>query len=164
MQAVSASGAADRMTQTTAVRQAVLADLPALAPLFDAYRQFYGRSPDTAAAQSFLRERFDHGESVIFLAHAAGAPAGFTQLYPSFSSVSLARTFILNDLFVVASQRRTGVGSRLLRAATDHARALGAVRVTLNTDIQNTPAQAVYEARGWKRDREYFVYHFLPQG
>jgi len=164
MQAESASGAADRMTQTTAVRQAVLADLPALVPLFDAYRQFYGRSPDMAAAQSFLRERFDHGESVIFLAHAAGAPAGFTQLYPSFSSVSLARTFILNDLFVVASQRRTGVGSRLLRAATDHARALGAVRVTLNTDIQNTPAQAVYEARGWKRDREYFVYHFLPQG
>ena len=103
-------------------------------------------------------------DSSIFLAHAAGEPAGFTQLYPSFSSVSLARTFVLNDLFVVASQRRTGVGSRLLRAATDHARALGAVRLTLNTDIQNTSAQAVYEARGWKRDREYFVYHFLPQG
>jgi len=152
------------MTQTTAVRQAVLADLPVLAPLLDAYRQFYGRSADVAAAESFLRARFDHGESVIFLAHAAGEPAGFTQLYPSFSSVALARTFILNDLFVVASQRRAGVGSRLLRAATDHARALGAVRVTLNTDIRNTPAQGVYEARGWKRDREYFVYHFLPQG
>ena len=85
---------------------------------------------------------------------------GFTQLYPSFSSVSLARTFILNDLFVVPSHRRTGVGSELLRAAVDHARSLGAVRVTLNTDIQNTTAQATYEARGWKRDREYYVYHF----
>ena len=85
---------------------------------------------------------------------------GFTQLYPSFSSVSLARTFILNDLFVVPSHRRSGVGSELLRAAVEHARALGAVRVTLNTDIQNTAAQATYEARGWKRDREYFVYHF----
>ena len=133
-----------------------------LAPLFDDYRQFYGRPSDVAAARAFLRERFDHGESVIFLAHAADVPVGFTQLYPSFSSVSLARTFILNDLFVVPGQRRSGVGSALLRAATDHARALGAVRVTLNTDIQNTSAQAVYETRGWKRDREYFVYHFLP--
>ncbi len=152
------------MTQETTVRQAVLADLAVLAPLFDAYRQFYGRAADVAAAESFLRERFDHGESVIFLALAAGAPAGFTQLYPSFSSVSLARTFILNDLFVVPGQRRAGVGSALLRAATEHARSLGAIRVTLNTDIENTPAQAVYEARDWKRDREYFVYHFAPQG
>lgn len=152
------------MTQDTTVRQAVLADLPVLAPLFDGYRRFYGRPADVAAAETFLRERFDHGESVIFLAHAAGAPAGFTQLYPSFSSVSLARVFILNDLFVVPERRRTGVGSQLLHAATEHARALGAVRVSLNTDIQNTSAQAVYEARGWKRDREYFAYHFAPQG
>lgn len=150
--------------QKISVRQAVLDDLAVLAPLFDGYRQFYGRPSDVAAAEVFLRERFDHGESVLFLAHAEGAPVGFTQLYPSFSSVSLARTFILNDLFVVPSHRRTGVGSELLRAATDHARLLGAIRVTLNTDIQNASAQAVYEARGWKRDREYFVYHFLPQG
>ena len=111
--------------------------------------------------QAFLHLQ---GPCVVFLADATGAPAGFTQLYPSFSSVSLARTFILNDLFVVPSARRTGVGSELLRAATEYARSLGAVRVTLNTDIGNTTAQAVYEARGWKRDREYFVYHFAPQG
>jgi GNAT superfamily N-acetyltransferase len=146
------------------VRQAVLSDLEILVPLFDGYRQFYGRAPDLAAAESFLRARFDHGESVVFLAHAETAPVGFTQLYPSFSSVSLARTFILNDLFVVASHRRTGVASGLLHAAMEYARSLGAVRVTLNTDIQNSAAQATYEARGWKRDREYFVYHFSPQG
>ena len=146
------------------VRQAVLSDLEILTPLFDGYRQFYGRAPDLAAAESFLRARFNHGESVVFLAHAETAPVGFTQLYPSFSSVSLARTFILNDLFVVASHRRTGVASELLRVAVEHARSLGAVRVTLNTDIQNSAAQATYEARGWKRDREYFVYHFAPQG
>jgi len=146
------------------VRQAVLSDLQVLTPLFDGYRQFYGRAPDLPAAERFLRERFNHSESVVFLAHAETGPVGFTQLYPSFSSVSLARTFILNDLFVVASHRRTGVGSELLRAAVEHARSLGAVRVSLNTDIQNAAAQATYEARGWKRDREYFTYHFAPQG
>ncbi len=156
------AAADSRPRHEISVRQAVLADLPVLAPLFDGYRQFYGRAPDVAAAESFLRERFDHGESVVFLAHAAGKPVGFTQLYPSFSSVSLARTFILNDLFVAPGVRRAGVGTALLRAAVAHARSLGAVRVTLNTDIQNTTAQAVYEARGWKRDREYYVYHFAP--
>ena len=140
----------------------MFSDLPVLAPLFDAYRQFYGRAPDLAAAESFLRDRFSHGESVLFLAFAADEPAGFTQLYPSFSSVSLARSFILNDLFVVPGRRRTGVGSALLHAAVDYARSLGAVRVTLNTDIQNATAQATYEAGGWKRDREYYVYHFTP--
>ena len=145
------------------VRQAVLSDLPVLAPLFDGYRQFYGRESDLAAAESFLRDRFDHGESAVFLAHAETGPVGFTQLYPSFSSVSLARVFILNDLFVAASHRRTGVGSELLRVAVEYARSLGAVRVTLNTDVQNAAAQATYEAAGWKRDRQYYAYHFSPQ-
>jgi GNAT superfamily N-acetyltransferase len=145
------------------VRQAGLSDLEVLASLFDGYRQFYGRAPDVAAAESFLRERFHHGESIVFLAHAGSAPVGFTQLYPSFSSVSLARSYILNDLFVVPSHRRTGVGSELLHAAVGYARSLGAIRVTLTTDIRNTSAQAVYESTGWKRDREFYVYHFTPR-
>lgn len=144
------------------VRQAVLHDLEALVPLFDAYRQFYDQATDLEAARAFLRERFNHGESIVFLACEGTVPVGFTQLYPSFSSVSLARTFMLNDLFVVQSHRRRGVGSKLLHAATEFARSLGAVRVTLNTDIKNTPAQATYEAEGWKRDQEFYVYHFKP--
>jgi len=45
----------------------------------------------------------------------------------------------------------------------EHACSLGAVRVSLNTDIRNTSAQATYEATGWKRDREFYAYHFTPQ-
>ena len=150
----------NRTQPAPVVRQAALADLDLVAPLFDAYRQFYGRASDLAAATAFLRDRFGHGQSVIFLALDGAEPVGFTQLYPSFSSVSLARVFILNDLFVVPSHRRGGVGTALLAAATDHARALGAVRVSLNTDVANAAAQATYEARGWNRDRAYYAYHF----
>ena len=149
------------MTQIL-VRQAVLTDLDTLVPLFDGYRQFYGQASDVTAARHFLHERFNHGESILFIAHEATAAVGFTQLYPSFSSVSLARTFILNDLFVVQSHRRKGVGSQLLRAATDFARSLGAVRVSLNTDIKNTAAQKTYEAEHWERDQEFYAYHFKP--
>jgi len=140
-------------------RQAVFADLEALSTLLDDYRRFYGRESDAAAARAFLQDRFEHGQSIIFLAFDGATPVGFTQLYPSFSSVSLARVFILNDLFVASTHRRAGVGARLLDTAAEYARAMGAVRLSLNTDVQNTTAQALYEAKGWKRDQEYFAFH-----
>jgi len=145
---------------TILIRQAVLSDVEALAPLLDQYRQFYGRESDLRAAREFLLARFDHGESVLFIAYEAGTPAGFVQLYPSFSSASLARTFILNDLFVIESCRRKKVGARLLEAAADFAKSLGAVRLTLSTAVTNMPAQALYESAGWKRDEQFIVYHY----
>ncbi|WP_299467276.1 GNAT family N-acetyltransferase [uncultured Gimesia sp.] len=138
------------------VRQAVLSDLEALVLLFDSYRQFYGRTSDLAEVRDFLSARFNHGESVMFIAHNSHTPVGFTQLYPSFSSVSLARTFILNDLFVSADARRKGVGSLLLSAAVDYAKALNAVRLTLSTEITNKTAQALYHSTGWERDEQFF--------
>ena len=53
-------------------RQAVLADLDRIAPLFDAYRQFQGAPADLAAARAFLFERFGHGDSVELVALDAG--------------------------------------------------------------------------------------------
>ena len=141
------------------IRQAVLVDLDAVVTLFDAYRQFYGQASDEAAAKTFLKARFEHGQSVVLLAESQGQAVGFTQLYPSFSSVSMARVFVLNDLFVAPTARRLGVGEALLTAAADHARQLGAVRLSLNTDVQNLPAQALYESMGWARDQKYFAYH-----
>ena len=141
------------------IRQAVFADLEVVSKLLDDYRRFYGWASEMKAARAFLQARFEHGQSVVFIAFEGTTPIGFTQLYPSFSSVSLARAFILNDLFVAESHRRAGVGARLLDAASCYARSMGAVRLSLNTDVRNTSAQALYEAKGWKRDQEYFAYH-----
>lgn len=156
-------GSARAVSRIT-VRQAVLADLDEAAPLFDGYRQFQGRPSDLPAAREFLRDRFNHGESVIFLAYEGAATVGFAQLYPSFSSVSLTRVFILNDLFVSESGRRKGVAARLLEALEHYAWSLGAARVSLNAAKVNTPAQALYEARGWQQDDEFFMYHRFPDG
>lgn len=141
------------------IRQAVLSDIDAVSILFDAYRQFYGQTSDEAAAKTFLRARFEHGQSVVLLAKSQGQAVGFTQLYPSFSSVSMARVFVLNDLFVAPTARRLGVGEALLAAAAAHARQLGAVRLSLNTDVQNLPAQALYASLGWERDQKFYAYH-----
>jgi GNAT superfamily N-acetyltransferase len=149
---------------TVTVRQAVFADLDALSALFDQYRVFQGKPSDRQAARSFLHARFDHGESVIFLAHIGASPVGFAQLYPSFSSTALARVFILNDLFVHEQGRRHGVATRLLSAVEGYAWSQGAARVTLNVAIDNTSGQALYEARGWSKDAQFFMYHRFPHG
>ena len=142
------------------VRQAILSDIEALVPLFDGYRQFYGRESDLRGAREFLLARFNHGESTVFIAHEAGVAVGFAQLYPSFSSASLVRTFILNDLFVNESHRKNGVGKHLIAAAVEFAKSLGALRLTLATAVDNKPAQALYHSSGWKRDEQFVVYHY----
>lgn len=146
------------------VRQAALADLDDLARLFDQYRQFQGKASDPASARSFLHARFDYGESAAFIAYDADEPAGFAQLYPNYSSVSLARVFILNDLFVHEAARRKGVARELLAAVEGYAWSLSAGRITLNVARDNTAGQALYEAQGWRQDGQYFTYHRFPNG
>ncbi len=146
--------------KNTVTRQATLADLDALVELMDGYRQFYGQTSDPVAARRFLLDRFNHGESVIFLASQDDIPVGFTQLYPSFSSVSLARIFVLNDLYVNEQGRRNGVGSALISAAADFAKTVGAVRLTLSTAVTNFSAQSLYNTMGWVKEEGFFFYRF----
>jgi GNAT superfamily N-acetyltransferase len=145
-------------TREVEVRQATVADLNLVVPLFDAYRQFYRQPSEPDRARRFLQERLEQHQSMIFLAMDGVTAIGFAQLYPSFSSGSMARIFILNDLFVTPESRRRGAGSALLEAAAQYGRHAGALRLVLSTEITNTTAQAVYEGLGWKRDTAFYVY------
>ncbi|MCG9690005.1 GNAT family N-acetyltransferase, partial [Vibrio tubiashii] len=79
--------------------KARIEQLDVISPLFDAYRVFYGQESNLSVAREFIESRLNNNESVIFLAlDDEGNGLGFTQLYPSFSSVSAARTWVLNDL------------------------------------------------------------------
>jgi len=143
------------------VRRAGLGDLDDLAPLFDGYRQFYGQRPDLAVARAFLAARLRRDESVIFLAIADDVTLGFTQLYPTFSSVSVKRLWILNDLFVSPAARRGGVGRRLLERAREWAVETDAKGLTLTTALSNSAARSLYESCGWRRDDEFAHYQLL---
>lgn len=129
-----------------------------VAPLFNAYRVFYGQDPDAGLARAFLGERLSGGESAVFVAlerlEDADAPTAveFAQLYPSFSSVSAKRIWILNDLFVAPEARGRGVGAALLECARGFAVQTGAAKLVLATAPDNVPAQRLYEASGWRRD------------
>lgn len=132
-------------------------DLPHLIPLFDLYRIFYGQASNEEEAKAFLSERVRQDESVLFLAWLQGKAVGFTQLYKTFSSVSLAPVFILNDLYVSESYRGKGVGEALLNRAQAYCTEKGFKGLALETAVDN-PAQKLYERLGWKKDSHCFHY------
>ena len=138
--------------------QVKIEHLNLVAPLFDAYRQFYGQSKNLALAESFLQERIEQKESIIFVAMEGGEAIGFTQLYPSFSSVSAERLWILNDLFVLPEVRGKGVGEAILNHAKQFAKATNSKGLSLET-AENNPAQKLYEKLNWQKE-EGFLHYF----
>ncbi len=142
------------------VFQATADKLEDLAHLFNEYRIFYKQASDVDGARSFLSERLNLNESVIFIAvdDTTGQAAGFTQLYPSFSSVSMQRLFILNDLYVRKEFRGQGAGRRLLEAARGYAASLGAKGLELSTAKDNVMAQSLYEQFGYEKETEFYHY------
>jgi ribosomal protein S18 acetylase RimI-like enzyme len=141
------------------IRRAGVADVEALAPLFDAYRQFYELRPAPALALDFLRDRLRDDDSVVFVATPGGEGlVGFVQLYPSYCSLAADRIFVLYDLWVDPGARRAGAGRALMTAARDYAQRAGAVRLDLMTARTNRPAQRLYESLGWVRDERFYPY------
>ena len=141
------------------IRPATVDDVDLVAPLFDAYRQFYRQPADLPRARRFLAERLSQRQSTVLVAEATdGEALGFVQLYPCFSSIRAAPVFILSDLFVAPPARGGGVGRRLMEAAARFARAAGAVGLELATARSNAPAQRLYESLGWQRDQVFYQY------
>ncbi len=143
------------------IKRATIEDLEAVTDLFDAYRQWYHQPGDKEGARHFLRERMENNESAIFLAIHQGVAVGFTQLYPIFSSVSMGRAWILNDMFVTPYARKLGVATSLLEAARVFAKNENAKWLLLETDDTNTAAQKLYEKNNWKRKTQYFYEQIL---
>ena len=138
------------------VRQATINDLDLLAPLFDGYRQFYKQDSDEEGARTFLSERLENNESVVYIAFAEAEETqavGFTQVYPLFSSVRMERILLLNDLYIDLNFRGIGVGTALIDTVKNLCRNLGQNGITLQTGFDN-PAQKLYEREGFKKDTD----------
>lgn len=143
------------------VRKASLQDLQQLSLLFDGYRQFYKQASDVDGAFEFLQQRLETKESVVLVVEVNQQLLGFTQLYPSFSSVSMQRMWVLNDLFVTAAARKSGVAEALMNAAKNWATETGSKGLALETDWDNVNAQKLYDKLGYaKQDNTW--HYFLP--
>lgn len=142
------------------IQQANVSDVPAIAPLFDAYRIFYQQESDIELANIFLTERLQKQQSIIFFAvEMHDEVLGFIQLFPSFSSVSAKRLWILNDLFIATKARRRGIARQLMNHARQFAIETGAKGLFLETAHDNFHGQALYESLGYRKNSEF--YYFL---
>jgi GNAT superfamily N-acetyltransferase len=140
------------------IAQATIKQLNDVAFLFNQYRIFYRQPSDLAAAQKFIRERLQQEDAVILLAMENEQPVGYTQLFPSWSSVSMQRVWILNDLFVLAEKRNQGIAKALMNQAQEHAKSTNAVRLILATEVTNTIGQHLYESLGYLRFDDFYHY------
>lgn len=141
--------------------KATLEHLDLLTPLFVTYREFYGEPALLDSSRTFLEKRLRREESVIYLALSVDDDQkllGFCQLYPSFSSLSLKRVWILNDIYVAENARRQLVADHLIRTAKKMARQTQAIRMRASTSSNNQVAQKVYESIGFREDTQFKNY------
>ena len=138
------------------IRRAKKKDIDKLSVLFDKYRIFYKQRSDIDNARSFLKKRMKRMESVIFVAEEREELIGFTQLFPIFSSVSMKRTWLLNDLYVNEKARGMGTASKMLDAAKEFGAETNSKWLILQTAADNFTAQKVYEKNGWIKETDFF--------
>ena len=141
------------------VKKAVIEDINGVSELFNSYRMFYKQEADLGLASSFISERIRNSESVIFFAQdSEGNYLGFTQLYPTFSSVSAKKSWVLNDLFVAENSRKLGVAKQLMNCAKKLALETNANGIALETSENNFNAQVLYESLGYVKGTGVYNY------
>ncbi len=140
--------------------KAKLTDLQQIEPIFNLYRSFYGEEKNTEATLEFLEQRIKKNESMILFAKENEEILGFVQIFNSFSSATLSRTFILNDLYVIESARNRGIASALIAKVLEQAKMDNCSRVSLST-AKNNPAKKLYEKIGFRESKFKFYNYVL---
>ena len=138
--------------------QADLKDLEVCAELFDEYRQFYGKESNYTAAKDFIQQRLTNKESILLLLYMDNLPAGFLQIYPSFSSLSLTKIWILNDLLVRPDFRQNGAAKALINKAVELAQINQIKLISLETTADNIAAQKLYRSMNFIPDQSFEHY------
>ncbi len=131
---------------TLEIRAVTPADQAAWLPLWQGYLAFY-RSELPAATSAMTWQRFlDPGEPThAALAWRDGQAVGLVQWIFQRSNWSIENSCYLQDLFVAAEARATGIGRRLIEHVYAQARASGTTRVHWLTEEDNHAGRQLYE-------------------
>ena len=127
------------------------ADAEAIALLLRDLSDHYGQAaPEPALTEAVRHLSTPHERAGPFclLARIAGEPAGFATLGGLFPGPHLSWGLFLEDLYVVARHRRSGLGRALISAAAGFAAERGYARLEWATDRDNTRARRFYASLG----------------
>ncbi|MFP7298812.1 GNAT family N-acetyltransferase [Neobacillus niacini] len=142
------------------IRQATIQDLPQIVPVFDAYREYFKQDKNPEKVEEFLFDRFEHLESVIFIAEQKGEVIGFAQLYPVFSSLTLQRVWLLNDFFIIEEFRGSGVGTQLFKTVKELTVLTKSKGIELSVEHTNQKAWRFWEKQGFMLDEDFRYYFY----
>jgi GNAT superfamily N-acetyltransferase len=132
------------------IRPVIREDFDAWKVLWDGYNAFYGRKGATALPDEVTRttwSRFlDPNEPVhALVAEASGKILGLAHYLFHRSTIQIAPTCYLQDLFTVEAARGQGVGRSLIDAVYERAKAAGSGRVYWQTHETNGAAMLLYD-------------------
>jgi ribosomal protein S18 acetylase RimI-like enzyme len=127
-------------------------EAPAVAALLAGFRDHLGYDfPDDASVLASVERIIVRDDAEYLLASAGGGPAdGVVQVRYRWSVWWAAEDCWLEDLYVRAEARGTGVGRALTEAVLDRARARGCGRVELDVNSENPAALALYRSLGFE--------------
>jgi ribosomal protein S18 acetylase RimI-like enzyme len=141
------------------IRTATIADLDAVVPLFESYRQFFAGASEPAESRAFLAERLERNESVVLAAFDdAHGCVGFLQLYPLFSSWYCKRQWFLSDLYVVESHRNLGIGRKLVDACIGYAKRSGSRSILVEIPFSEPHLVTFYTGLDFIKDDVFELY------
>ncbi len=142
------------------IRKAILEDLDETAELFNLYRIFYRQESNLEKGKEFLKERFLHCESEIFLAIIDNKAVGFVQLYKLFHYTTLQRQWLLSDLFIHPDFRGKGLSVKLINRCKAWCDETGACGLMLETEKTNAIGNRLYPKCGFEYDDLHNYYHW----
>ena len=132
------------------------ADLADLLPLMRGYCDFYEVSPPDERLIWLARELIADPERAgvqLIARRDDGRALGFATVYWGYQTLRAAKAAVMNDLFVAAEARGTGLAEALIRECARLARAHGAPTLGWQTALDNERAQALYDRVGATRSR-----------
>lgn len=137
---------------TIEINSATKESIPAITMLFNDYRMFYKKENDIDSAKKFILDRFNNKDSFIFSASYNNKIVGFTQVYPTFSSLQMKKIYVLNDLYISKEYRSLGIGRRLIEHVKEIAKKNDINTIVLETASDNIKAKALYESLGFDKE------------
>lgn len=132
------------------IRQAKPDDMNALAEIMYEYIvDFYKRpKPRTEKVQNLIKLLLEHHEGIQFVAQHDGKLIGFATIYFSYSTLRAEKVAIMNDLYVVESERGRGVAIELFEACHRFSKEHECAYMSWVTASDNKRAQRFYEKMG----------------
>ena len=139
-------------------------DFPQWRQLWDSYNTFYGHQGATALPEATTRMTwsrfFDVYEPVhALVAEQAGQLLGLVHFIYHRSTISVAPTCYLQDLFTLQSARGKGVGRALIERVYTVAKEAGSSRVYWLTHETNETAMKLYDKVA---DKSGFIVYRKP--